>query len=305
MDSLVVIGTTVGWVASFGMMVRDVRTPAVEGGTGGEMGYFDSSVFLMGFILLGRYLEAVSKKRTGDAVEALGSMKPLEGILYTSSPIPSSEDSTTSELIDFLEIGDTILIPVGSSVPLDCNLLPSSPSSSFDESSLTGESLPVLKAPLSPLFASTTNLGPSAVVARVSAYAGETLLDGIVGAVREAMSRKAGVERLADEITGHFVPAVVGIALFTFVAWVLRGYAGGSGEQGGWGMAVQFAVAVLVVVRFRLSLVLERRLTSGSQACPCGVGLAGPSAIMVAMGIAARLGIVPYGGGTSLARSSL
>lgn len=282
MDTLVALGTTAGWSASVAFMVLDIRTPTMEGEMGGRMGYFDSSVFLMMFILLGRYLESVSKKRTGDAVEALGLMKPVKGILYagatpSDSPTlkPSSDDvdlssSTMSELVDFLEIGDTILIPVGFSVPLDCTLLPSSPTSSFDESSLTGESLPVLKSPLAPLFASSTNLGPSAIVASISAHSGATLLDGIVGAVREAMSRKAGIEKLADEITGYFVPVIVGIAGVTFGAWVVRGYSGGAPEewlegQGGWALfAVQFAVAVLVVVSY--FAMCERRLRLMSDA---------------------------------------
>lgn len=175
--------------------------------------------------------------------------------------------------VDFLEVGDILLIPAGAAVPLDAVLLPTSSSSSFDESSLTGESHPVLKSPTDPVFSGSTNLGPSAVRVRVSTSAGDTLMDGIVSAVRDAMARKASIEKIADQVTGYFVPVVTGIACFTFCIWIMRGYLGNlptdwlegeEGRKGGWALfAVQFTVACLVV------------------ACPCGVGLSAPTAQMV------------------------
>ncbi|KAK4699686.1 hypothetical protein P7C70_g6571, partial [Phenoliferia sp. Uapishka_3] len=315
MDSLVALGTTAGWSASVAFMVIDVQDKGEGMKRGGEMGYFDSSVFLVLFILAGRWLEGVSRRRTGDAVEELGSMKAAEGILYngfdeqdegdmdkkdksedddgsdivtladaqpTTSSSPS--DSNKATPVDFLEVGDTLIIPSGSSVPLDSILLPNSPSSTFDESSLTGESAPILKSPTDSVYSGSTNLGPSAVLVRVTSHAGETMLDTIVRAVGDAMAKKAGIERLADVLTGFFVPIIVGIAGITFGVWILRGYMGGLEESwkdgGSWALfAVQFTVAVLVV------------------ACPCGIGLAAPTAQMVGLGLAARHGIVPYGGG--------
>lgn len=248
------------------------------------MSYFDSSVFLILFILAGRWLEGVSKRRTGEQVEKLGKMKPVVGILFSpdlpqDEHINQAEDDknlpttslvlvnsvstptialprTSTVPVDFLEMGDTLLIPPGSSVPLDSILLPHSPSSSFDESSLTGESLPLLKSPSSEIYAGSTNLGPAAVIVQVVTGPGETMMDGIVGAVREAMGRKASIERFADRITGYFVPAIVAIAGLTFGVWIVRGYSGSlpaewldERGQGGWALfAVQFAVAVLVVV---------------------------------------------------------
>ena len=155
------------------------------------------------FILLGRYLEGISRQRTGDAIEALGKMKVNTGLRFIGSIVEHSDiesldrkesvdsDSTaeaaatTSQTtavteLDFFEIGDTILIPSGSSVPLDSILLPASSSSSVDESSLTGEAVPVLKAPGDQVFAGTTNLGPSALLAKVTSEPGETMIDGIV-----------------------------------------------------------------------------------------------------------------------------
>ena len=292
MDSLVALGTTVAWSSSVAFMALDAATPATAStsmGTSGGTTYFDTSVFLFLFILLGRWLEGISRQRTGDAIEALGKMKVSTGILYDAGESTSEEleldlldekrslrgeeveattltDDTTSRTqvvrVDFLEVGDTIVIPAGSSVPLDATLLPSSSPSNLDESSLTGEARPISKQPGDDVFAGTTNLGPSALLARVRVSSGSTTIDGIVDAVRSAMSHKASLEKLADRITGYFVPAIVGIACFTFGVWIVRGYAGCdeswlAGEEqkrGGWALfAVQFAVAVLVVVSAVLS----------------------------------------------------
>ena len=200
-------------------------------------------------------MESISKQRTGDAITALSAAKPPIGLLYSSITA-----STTPESVDFLEVGDVLLIPAGASSPLDGVLTHSSPKTTFDESSLTGEARPVLKAPGDEVFAGTTNAGPAAAVVTVTSDAGHTMLDGIVGVVRDAMGKKAGVERIAEVVTGYFVPFVVFIAALTFAVWLLRGYLGklptewlDSHRSRGWIMfAVQFAVAVLV------------------SACPCG-----------------------------------
>lgn len=161
------------------------------------------------FILAGRCLEGRARQRTGDAIEALGKMKVATGLLYTASPASTSDSnsldrkesidltSTVAEAspspstviteLDFFEVGDHVLIPSGSSAPLDSVLLPASATSSFDESSLTGEAVPVLKAPGDQVFAGSTNLGPSAVVARVSSAPGETMIDGIVQVSRSTL----------------------------------------------------------------------------------------------------------------------
>lgn len=175
----------------------------------------------------------------------------LPALLSASTPASTSAAGTQVEA-DFIEVGDILLIPLGSAVPLDSVLLATSSTSSFDESSLTGESLPLLKHGGDAVFAGSMNLGPSAVIVRVTKASGETMIDGIVSVVRDAMSRKASIERLADTVTGYFVPAIVGIAAFTLIVWLLRGYSGNlpiewlDGQGGSWTLfAVQFAVSVL------------------------------------------------------------
>lgn len=331
MDTLVALGTSAAYFASIAFMILDITaSPMMSNSTGGMSGYFDSSVFLMLFILAGRYVEGISRRKTSEEVEKLGKGKAVRGLLYKgkldqvdlldlkhqqqqeekenceesdsdstsgtriSTTIPTTIPSTSTTTdpnsieVDFLELGDLLLIPSGSQVPLDSILLSNSPSSTFDESSLTGESLPILKHPGSEIYAGSSNLGPSAVIVKVINGPGSGMIDTITGAVREAMSRKASIERLADLITGYFVPAIVGIASFTFIVWILRGYFGhlplewlqDGAERGGWILfAVQFTVAVLVV------------------SCPCGIGLSAPSSQMVGIGICGRLGIIPFGGG--------
>ncbi|KAF8583040.1 heavy metal translocatin [Ramaria rubella] len=282
MDTLVSLGTSTGYFASLAIMILDIKTKPTQGMMGGEMGWFDSSVFLVLFILAGRYLESVSKQRTGDAIATLSSTKPSAGLLYSTAG-----SSTTLEQVDFLEIGDVLLVPTGASPPLDAVLTRSSPKTTFNESSLTGEARPVLKGPGDEVFAGTTNAGPAAAVVTITHEVGRTMLDDIVGVVRDAMGKKAGIERLADVVTGYFVPFVVAVAALTFGVWTLRGYLGSlpaewADSQRGrsWALfAVQFGVAVLVV------------------ACPCGIGLAAPTAQMVGVGLAAQHGILSNGGG--------
>ncbi|KIJ27193.1 hypothetical protein M422DRAFT_236210 [Sphaerobolus stellatus SS14] len=282
MDSLVGLGTGVGYVASLALMILDIRTKPVKGKMGGELGWFDSSVFLMFFILCGRFLESLTRHRTSSAISALSATLPSTGLLISSVKSPPEEVSTL-----LLEIGDTVLVPVGSSPPLDGILADNAQETCFSESSLTGEAVPVPKRPGDLLFAGTINEGPNAALMKVTSLPGHTMLDGIVGVVRDAMGRKAGIEKIADVLTGWFVPFVVGVAGLTFAIWSLRGYLHNlpsqwedSGRGGGWSLfALQFGVAVLVV------------------ACPCGIGLAGPTAQMVGLGLAARHGVLSNGGG--------
>ncbi|KIJ26924.1 hypothetical protein M422DRAFT_236342 [Sphaerobolus stellatus SS14] len=282
MDSLVGLGTGVGYVASLALMILDIRTKPVKGKMGGELGWFDSSVFLMFFILCGRFLESLTRHRTSSAISALSATLPSTGLLISSVKSPPEEVSTL-----LLEIGDTVLVPVGSSPPLDGILADNAHETCFSESSLTGEAVPVPKRPGDLLFVGTINEGPNAALMKVTSLPGHTMLDGIVGVVRDAMGRKAGIEKIADVLTGWFVPFVVGVAGLTFAIWSLRGYLHNlpsqwedSGRGGGWSLfALQFGVAVLVV------------------ACPCGIGLAGPTAQMVGLGLAARHGVLSNGGG--------
>ncbi|GMK57348.1 hypothetical protein CspeluHIS016_0401820 [Cutaneotrichosporon spelunceum] len=292
MDLLVTLSTTVSYFASVAMMVLDVRAGPGSMSVGT---YFDSSVFLIMFILLGRTIEAYAKSRTTDAVALLGNLRPATALLVDSEKrlsVSSSSDNRSDRIdadrgtheipIDHVEYGDVLLIPPGSLPPTDGTVV--SGSSKFDESSLTGESLPVTKAPGDEVYTGTTNTS-SPLHMRVTALAADTMLERIIQAVSDASGRKAPLEKAAERITAVFVPLVVYFALAVLAFWLGMIYAGHiaphhyHGPGGRAFFALEFAIAVLVV------------------ACPCGIGLAVPCANAVGNGLAAAAGILASGGG--------
>lgn len=288
MNLLISAGTSVAYIASLALLITGATM------TGSTMNsnntYFDSVVFLTFFILIGRYLEAYSKSKTGDAVSMLGGLKPQEALLVTSSTRKDNEENamtqpTKAETInaDLLEVGDMVIVPHGSSPPADGDIV--SGQAKFDESSLTGESRPVRKGPGETVFVGTVNTG-NPITIRVTKPGGTSMLDQIVSVVREGQTKRAPVERVADILTGYFVPVITALAIITFFTWFAIGESGIldsrylDGQAGGWAFwSLEFAIAVFVV------------------ACPCGIGLAAPTALFVGGGLAAKHGILVRGGG--------
>lgn len=293
MNLLISAGTSVAYFASLALLVIGATAPHV---TANETTYFDTVVFLTFFILIGRYLEAYSKSKTGDAVAMLGKLRPQEATLVTSvrsepmkQPGAISEEksspapSTRKIDADLLEVGDVVIVTRGSSPPADGRILTGF--AQFDESSLTGESHNVKKGPGEKVFVGTVNTGDSITV-EVLEVSGSSMLDQIVSVVREGQTKRAPVERIADILTGYFVPIITGLAIITFFVWFSLGQSGAlsssyiDGQAGGWAFwSLEFAIAVFVV------------------ACPCGIGLAAPTALFVGGGLAAKHGILVRGGG--------
>ncbi|QRV72823.1 copper(2+) exporting ATPase [Ceratobasidium sp. AG-Ba] len=293
MDLLVALSTTTAYMASVAMMAIDVRTPPHHQ-MGKEMRtYFDSSVFLIFFILAGRLLEGRARVKTGDAISMLGAIRPERALLVTAGESNHSEQSVTQVSVDELELGDTILVQPGSVPPADGVII--SGQTTVDESSLTGESLPVTKGPGDGLVCGTTNL-TGAVTVRIESLGDATVLEKIVRAVADAQGRKAPIERLADRISGVFVPIIVWLSLIILSVWlgVSLGHAipddylpMGQNETGDRVFfAFEFMIAVLVV------------------ACPCGIGLAAPTAQAVGAGMAAKAGVLAQGGGEAFQLAS-
>lgn len=247
--------------------------------------YFDSVIFLTMFLLAGRFIEAYSKAKTGDAVTSLGKLRPTEAILV------EEEDVSGRKLaVDLLEVGDVVLVHHGSSPPFDGVIVDGS--SKFDESSLTGESRLVGKEVGDAVFSGTVNKG-GPVQVRLTSVSGTSMLDQIIKIVREGQTKRAPVERAADIITSHFVPFVVSVGIITWVVWLALGTshtlpsAWVVGQTGGWPLwSLRFAIAVFVV------------------ACPCGIGLAAPTALFVGGGMAAQHGILVKGGGEAFQEAS-
>ena len=293
MNLLVSAGTSVAYISSIALLIIGATT---KGGNASGTTYFDTVVFLTFFILVGRYLEAYSKTKTGDAVSMLGRLKPQEALLILCPAIRTSSEGsvaiddkfippTQTQTInaDLLEIGDRVIVPRGSSPPADGTIV--SGLGQFDESSLTGESRTVKKGPGEIVFVGTVNTG-NPITVEVVEIGGTSMLDQIVAVVREGQTKRAPVERVADIITGYFVPVITALAIITFFVWFALGQSGFlnpkylNGQAGGWAFwSLQFAIAVFVV------------------ACPCGIGLAAPTALFVGGGLAARHGILVRGGG--------
>ena len=218
--------------------------------------YYEGGAAVITLVLLGKLLEARAKARTSEAIESLIRLQPKTARI--------ERDGQWVEIaVDALMAGDVFMVRPGESVPVDGEVLDGA--SSINEAMLTGESMPVSKAAGDKVFAATAN-GQGALRCRATGVGEQTLLAGIIRLVGEAQGSKAPVQRLADQISAIFVPVVCAIALATFVGWWL--YAGNFAE------ALVNAVAVLVI------------------ACPCALGLATPTAIMVGTGQGARAGIL-------------
>jgi Cu+-exporting ATPase len=218
--------------------------------------YFEAGAAVITLVLLGKLLEARAKARTSEAIESLIRLQPKTARV-------ERDGQWVDMPVDTLMPGDLFLVRPGESVPVDGEVVDGE--SSVDEAMLTGESMPVGKRAGDKVFAATAN-GQGALRCQATGVGEHTLLAGIIRLVGEAQGSKAPVQRLADRISAIFVPVVCAIALLTLVGW--WGYSGQFAE------ALVNAVAVLVI------------------ACPCALGLATPTAIMVGTGQGARAGIL-------------
>ncbi|MDR1994722.1 heavy metal translocating P-type ATPase [Azonexus sp.] len=247
MDVLVALGTSMAWGFSAVVTVLALNDQHV---------YFEGGAAVITLVLLGKLLEARAKARTSEAIEALIRLQPKTARV--------ERDGQWVEMaVDSLMPGDIFLVRPGESVPVDGEVVDGQ--SSVDEAMLTGESMPVGKAAGDRVFAATVN-AQGALRCRATGVGEQTLLAGIIRLVGEAQGSKAPVQRLADRISGLFVPVVCVIALVTLLGWWWY--------RGDFAVALINAVAVLVI------------------ACPCALGLATPTAIMVGTGQGARAGIL-------------
>jgi P-type Cu+ transporter len=245
MDTLISLGTLAALFYSAWAMYAGTHHP-----------YFETGAVIAALILLGRYLEARSRGQASEAIEKL-----VELGAKTAHVLRGGQDQDVP--IDDVKVGDVLLVKPGEKVPVDGMIIDGR--SSIDESMLTGESMPVNKAKGEDVFGATINVG-GAFQMQATKVGQDTTLAQIVKMVAEAQVNKAPIQRLADRISGVFVPIVLGIAIITAVAWYF--------VTGDIYQSFVPAVAVLVI------------------ACPCSLGLATPTAIMVGTGLGARRGIL-------------
>ena len=257
MDSLVATGTTAACVYSVHIMIRILMT-----GAHAEP-YFESAGVILTLISFGKYLEAVSKRRTFAAVQALIELKPK-----TANVIRNGIE--TEVLVEFIKAGDEVVVRPGEKLPADGIII--SGNTAIDESMLTGESLPVEKGVGDGVIAGSINKN-GMINYSVTKTGDDTVLAQIIGLVENAQNDKAPIARAADVISGYFVPVVIALAVVSAAAWMFAGE--------GIAFATEIFVSVLVI------------------ACPCALGLATPTAIMAGTGKAAEKGIL-FKSGASL-----
>ena len=276
MFTLIAMGTGVAWVYSviatvapgiFPDSFRDMGAMAADAGTGTGTGtgmgtvdvYFEAAAVITVLVLLGQVLELRAREQTSGAIKALLDLTPK-----TARRI--SADGTDEEIgLDEVQVGDRLRVRPGEAVPVDGTV--EDGRSSVDESLVTGESMPVTKAPGDAVVGGTIN-GSGALVMRAEKVGRDTMLARIVAMVADAQRSRAPIQRLADRVAAVFVPAVIGVAVVAFVVWALVG------PDPKLANALIVAVSVLII------------------ACPCALGLATPMSIMVGVGRGARLGVL-------------
>ena len=260
MFTLIGLGVGVAYVYSVVAAVwPDLFPPSFRESTGEVAVYFEAAGVIVTLVLLGQVLELRARSQTGAAIKALLGLAPK-----TARRV--REDGSDEDVpLDQVQPGDRLRVRPGEKVPVDGEVLEGA--SSVDESMVTGESIPVEKGPGDRVIGATVN-GTGSIVMRADRVGADTLLSRIVQMVADAQRSRAPIQKLADVVAGYFVPAVVGIAIVTFVVWAWIG------PEPRMTHALINAVAVLII------------------ACPCALGLATPMSIMVATGKGATAGVL-------------
>jgi P-type Cu+ transporter len=256
MDLLVALGTSAGWALSMWLWFTAPDHAAHGMPTMAPHLYFESSAVVVTLVLLGKWLEARTKRQTTSAIRALHRLRPDTAHWLGRD---GEVDVPVAEVL----VGDKIVVKPGERFPVDGTLLEGR--TQVDESMLTGEPLPVAKDVGAKLTGGSIN-GEGRVVLQVRAVGVDTVLSSIIRLVEDAQAAKAPIQRLVDQVSAVFVPVVLVIALGTLLAWYFTGHS--------FETALVHAVAVLVI------------------ACPCALGLATPAAIMAGTGVAAKHGIL-------------
>lgn len=285
MDVLVVLGTSAAFFFSLtAIFISIICVPHSKPNT-----VFDTSTMLITFITLGRYLENRAKGQTSKALSRLMSLAPSMATIYadpSKAGLLDDEESQGEEKsipTELIQVGDVVILRPGDKIPADGVVVAGD--SYVDESMVTGEAMPLIKRKGDFLMGGTVN-GNGRVDFRVTRAGRDTQLSQIVKLVQEAQTSRAPIQRLADIVAGYFVPTVVTLGLVTFVGWMILSHALTNppsiflNEKSGGRFMVCLKLCISVIV----------------FACPCALGLATPTAVMVGTGVGAENGILVKGG---------
>ena len=260
MFSLIALGTGAAWLYSIvGTLVPNAFPTALRGDDGAVAVYFEAAAVITVLVLLGQVLELRAREKTSGAIKALLGLTPKTAVKVRS------DGSDESVQVDTIQVGDLLRLRPGEKVPVDGELTEGK--GNVDESMVTGEPIPVAKAVGSKVTAGTLNQ-TGGFVMRAEKVGADTLLSQIVHMVAAAQRSRAPIQRMADQVAGWFVPAVILVAGLTFVAWLIWG------PSPAFSYALVTSVAVLII------------------ACPCALGLATPMSIMVGVGKGAQHGVL-------------
>ncbi|KAH3901784.1 uncharacterized protein SCDLUD_001563 [Saccharomycodes ludwigii] len=324
MNLLMSLGTSVSYIASLGLLIANnvtKKNDAASNKSSMDTYYFDSVVFLTFFLLIGRLLESFSKCKAASSINELSKFKSDSALLK----------STMEEINPlYLEIGDKIIVKNGESPPLDCKLLSydytdknnkgatatsdaNNSSNSinitdndannveFDESCLTGESTPIIHIPGDVIYAGTINISGKPIILTpiTTIEKNDSLLDQIISSVRDGQMNSPKIVQTADKITSIFVPLIILLAILTWIIWILitkinKNFIINSSTSSD--SDISTGNAIVWSLNFAISVFVI--------ACPCGIGLAAPTAMFVGSGIAAKNGILVKGGGHAFQQGS-
>jgi Cu+-exporting ATPase len=260
MFTLVAMGTGVAWLYSVvAVFFPDIFPPAFRGADGTVAVYFEAAAVITVLVLLGQVLELRAREQTSGAIRALLDLAPK-----TARRL-NTDGSDEEVALDLVAVGDRLRVRPGEKVPVDGEVIEGR--SALDESMVTGESMPVTKEAGSKVIAGTLNTTGSFIM-RADKVGRDTMLSQIVQMVATAQRSRAPIQRLADQVAGWFVPAVILVAIIAFVAWSIFG------PEPRYAFGLVAAVTVLII------------------ACPCALGLATPMSIMVGVGRGAQSGVL-------------